>query len=94
MSTGAAGGMALRSRLLPFLCLLLAFVSVQLSTPTAEGASIADALLRRGGRRFANKRLRDARNGDDDEDRRRRRLHRVSRRGGGHRMRSHRSGRH
>lgn len=46
-----------------------------------------NALLRRGGRRFANKRLREARDGDDDEDRRKRRLHRVSRRRP-HRMRA------
>mmetsp|Transcript_57670 Transcript_57670/g.126237 ORF Transcript_57670/g.126237 Transcript_57670/m.126237 type:complete len:81 (+) Transcript_57670:84-326(+) len=75
----------LRSRLLLVLGLLLLAVA----SFRPQNASIADALLRRGGRRFANKRFRDARNGEDDEDRRRRR-HKVSRRGGGaHRLRSH-----
>eukprot|EP00438_Fugacium_kawagutii_P032798 Skav211935 [mRNA] locus=scaffold1086:438108:443561:+ [translate_table: standard] len=81
-----------RSRLLLLLGLLM--VITRLARPTTESASIADALLRRGGRRFANKRLRDARNGDDDEDSHRRRLHRVSRRRGGHRLRSSRGRRH
>eukprot|EP00931_Biecheleriopsis_adriatica_P086240 TRINITY_DN60950_c0_g1_i1.p2 TRINITY_DN60950_c0_g1~~TRINITY_DN60950_c0_g1_i1.p2 ORF type:complete len:115 (+),score=14.21 TRINITY_DN60950_c0_g1_i1:59-403(+) len=54
-------------------------------------ASIADALLRRGGRRFFTKRLGESRRGLRDEDDERRRLKRVSRRSTGRRMRSSRS---
>eukprot|EP00439_Symbiodinium_sp_Y106_P045150 s1460_g5.t1 len=86
-----------RVRLLPFIALLAwnlwsMFSQTRWSiTEATATASIADALLRRGGRRFFTKRFRDARQGDDDdEDRRRKRLHRVSRRRGGHRLRSRR----
>ncbi|OLQ11628.1 hypothetical protein AK812_SmicGene4511 [Symbiodinium microadriaticum] len=86
-----------RIRLLPFIALLAWNLWSMFSqtrwtiTEATATASIADALLRRGGRRFFTKRFRDARGGDDDdEDRRRKRLHRVSRRRGGHRLRSQR----
>ncbi|CAJ1453106.1 unnamed protein product [Effrenium voratum] len=73
------------------LLLLVSLRSLLDFRPTdAPTASVANALLRRGGRRFFNKRLRDARSGEDDEDERRRKRH-VSRRRGGHRVRSMRS---